>query len=183
MYIKNKIDLNLVAIRISFTFDSFLDGLLGLVAMILKPNFDLCCRQAESTCQKLAFRCAQISRFIEPFLQLVHLWLREQDASLPLLHGRVAAAEWSIRLHGLARVLQWWAVMMVVVRWGGGGGGDSWWGGGGGWWGSHSRIVKVSGHGGVRGQIRNVLWAISRCRAQKSRHLKTLNKIYKYINK
>ena len=166
-----KIDLNLIAIRVSLTLDSFLDGLLGLVAMILEPNFDLCRWQAESTGQELAFGRAQIARFIEPLLQLVHLRLREQDAPLSLLHGRVAAAaERRIRLQWLACLLQR-AVMMVVIGGGGGGG----WGGGGGGHRSHGRIVKVGGHGGIRSQCRNVLlWAISRCRAQKSRHLKQL---------
>ena len=52
-----------------------LAGLLGLVAMILKPYLHLCGRQVEQTGDVLALLGAQVLLVLEALLELVHLRL------------------------------------------------------------------------------------------------------------
>ena len=59
-------------------------GLLRLVAVILEPDLDLGWRQVEPVRQMLPLLGTQVLLELEALLQLVHLRLREQDASLPL---------------------------------------------------------------------------------------------------
>ena len=67
-------------------------GLLGLVAMILEPDFHLGRRQAQTVGEHLALRRAQVPRLAETLLQFVHLCLCKQNATLSLRSATTTSA-------------------------------------------------------------------------------------------
>ena len=59
-----------------------LRGLLGLVAMVLKPDLHLRRAQTQRMGELIAILCVQIATLVEALLELEHLLLTEENATL-----------------------------------------------------------------------------------------------------